>query len=145
MIELAFEIEQRLRALAPDRFAHIGTVAALPAINQQPPAYPAAYIVPLAHEPQGNEALQGVAQLEALTVALVLCVKHAGDPTGAKALLQLVACRQAVADALLGWVAPGLGGPLVFAGGSLERVEAGTVWWTDEVAGQRVVCSPAQA
>lgn len=145
MVETCFELEQRLRLLAATQFAHIGTVAALPALNQLPPAYPAAYIVPLAHEPQANDALQGVAHLQTFTCAVVVCVKHAGDATGAKALTQLVDCRQAVQQALVAWVPPGCDGVLAFTGGSLERVEAGTVWWTDEFAALRVFIAPEQS
>ena len=145
MIELVVEVQRRLQMQCGERFAFVGGVAALPATGQMPPQFPAAYIVPLVHEPVSSSALSGAAQVQSFGFAVVQAVKHANDASGAKAMELLVAGRQAVVDALMGWTPIGAGAPITFTGGSLERVETGVVWWTDEFLTARAILVEPQS
>lgn len=139
MIELSFAFTERLISHAPDgMFRIVGTVAAFAALEALPRTMPAAYIVPLAHEAGGNDALGSVAQLQTLTLGVVLMVKHAGDASGEKATLQLQTLRDLVAKAFIGWRPPGADTFAQFIGGSLQETDAGTVVWRDDFTVQRM-------
>lgn len=138
MLAVVIDLAARLQTCTGTVFSYVGNVANLAALQAMPPSFPAAYVVPLALDAEPNSALDGVVQLQAMSFGVVLAVKHAGDATGAKAIADLVAARRAVALALQGWVPPDCGTVVTFTSGSLDRLEAGTVWWTDEFAVGRI-------
>lgn len=121
----------RLQGQRPP-FAIVEGVARFAAIRAEPPAYPAAYVLPLAETASPNtRATGGHVQQVSMSVAVVILCRAAQDPSGAAAVTDLAALRLAVRDALLGWTPDGASDGYEYTGGELLRAEGGSVWWQD--------------
>lgn len=121
----------RLQGQRPP-FAIVEGAAQFAAISTEPPAYPAAYVLPLAETASPNtHATGGILQEVSVSVAVVILCRAAQTPSGAAAIADLAALRLAVRDALLGWAPDGASDGYEFSGGELLRAVAGSVWWQD--------------
>lgn len=121
----------RLQGQRPP-FAIVEGVARFAAIRAEPPAYPAAYVLPLAETASPNTHATGsILQEVSASVAVVILCRAAQDPSGAAAIADLAALRLAIRDALLGWAPAGASDGYEFSGGELLRAEGGSVWWQD--------------
>lgn len=122
---------QQLQGKRPP-FAIVEGVARFAAIRAEPPAWPAAYVLPLAETASPNaRATGGHLQQVSISIAVVIICRAVQDPSGAAAVTDLAALRLATQDALLGWTPEGAASGYDYSGGELLRAEAGTIWWQD--------------
>lgn len=94
---------------------------------------PSAYVLPLSEDAVNTASGTMVITQKVITnFAVVYAVKNLSDARGKKAIETILRdLRLKTLDALVGWV-PGDGfNQCEFAGGSLLRLEKGTVYWRD--------------
>lgn len=121
----------RIEALKPATLKVVAGALTFSGLPKQPPATPAAFVVPLQEIGGANTRANGVAQKVIERFAVILALKAANDMSGATAEGQLQAVRNAVRDRILGW-APSAGhDDIIFQRGDLVAMENGLVWWQD--------------
>lgn len=125
------EIVQRLRDTVP-ALKHIGkAVEFAAAVETNPPATPACFVIGLAETPGGVMTAESCMQRVSATVGLVLVVRNVGDKTGAAASSDMETLRKLVRAQVYGW-APAAGyDPLERGQGSLLVFRDGHLWWQD--------------
>lgn len=130
--DLAGLVEARLQAQCP-LLRQVGGSADLPAAEEALRARPAAFVVPLAERPSDPLLLGDPVQRLSASVGVVLAVANLRDPRGDAAREDLVAVRQQVRAALLGWLPAGCLDRLACAGSRLVRLDPrGVLWWQDD-------------
>ena len=96
-----------------------------------PPATPAAYVIPLNETAGKNPVLPDVHQQVAVTVGIVLVARNVADATGAATQQDMETLRSATKAKLLGW-SPATGyDVLERAGSHLLAFRDGHMWWQD--------------
>ncbi|RJF84872.1 hypothetical protein D3877_10370 [Azospirillum cavernae] len=123
----------RLKAQAPS-LRLVEGLAQLAALKQNPPTnvQPAAYVVPVSETASDNRLANGVAQRNAVTFGVVLCVTDLSDPRGVDAGDALDRARGEIRAALVGWTPEGADGPALFLGGETVDLDRfGALWWMD--------------
>lgn len=98
---------------------------------------PMAFVMPLGEQAQTKQASSVLRATVRCTFGVVLVIQALRDAEGREALRALAALRQALRDALLGWVPDGqTGEPVIYLGGELVQFEGdGRLWWSDEFQG----------
>lgn len=120
----------RIAAECP-QFKLIEGVAEFAALVGQPKALPACYVVPLSESDAGDDDFDGDYQRVDARFGVCIAAGNVCSPGGREALNDLQALRQAVRDALLGWVPAGFDMPALFDRGELLAIKPGLVWWQD--------------
>lgn len=143
MIDISFSAVDRLVSTCGTLFAHIGNLADFAALSDVPRSVPAAYVIPLGETAEPLDLVGVSAQTHTATLGVVFIVRHAGDATGSKATLALQTLRNAVHNALVGWVPSVNEDALQFASGTLiELMDGGAVAWRDDFTISRRVVRP---
>lgn len=126
-------IVARLKAEAPS-LRLVEGLAQLAALKQNPSTnvQPAAYVVPVSETAGDNRLANGIAQRNAVTFGVVLCITDLSDPRGDAAGDVLDEVRGEVRAALVGWTPIGASGPALFVGGeTIDLDRFGALWWMD--------------
>lgn len=126
-------IVTRLRAEAHS-LKLVEGLAQLAALKQNPPTnvQPAAYVVPVSEAADDNRLANGIAQRNAVTWGVVLCLTDLSDTRGEAAGDALETVRGQVRAALVGWTPDGASGPALFVGGeTIDLDKFGALWWMD--------------
>ena len=112
-------IAERIRAQVPaDVIAHVAVALTASAwAGLTVTRSPAVFVVPASELPQPNSRATGrVRQAVSTEIVLLIVIRSAGDPAGARKVDPWTAVREALIEALLGW-APGAGlGPMTYGG-----------------------------
>lgn len=141
MIDVVQAFAERLEQQCGHLFAKVGQIADFEAMQDMPRLVPVAYVLPRGESASASASIKGSSTQEhTLGIQVVYITRHAGDPTGAKAVTALHPLREAVHDSLVGWVPPNCSGHRVdFQSGQLAGVEAGTSVWQDDFQVRRLV------
>ena len=127
------EIIQRLATHADDLGLKLvdGAGAFQAAVESNPTATPAAYVVMLEENPAPSVSEALVIQEVSANIGVILVVRNVTDARGAAAQTDMETLRQAVKALLLGW-APAAGVcPLERGPGRLLAFRDGHMWWQD--------------
>lgn len=98
---------------------------------------PMAYVMPLGEQALARQASSVLRQTVRCQFGVVLVIQALRDAEGREALRALRVLRQALRDALVGWVPDvATGEPVIYLGGELVQFEGdGRLWWSDEFQG----------
>ncbi len=131
-MSLVEAVKTRLKAQTPLRMVQ-GALELAAALKAPSVATPAAFVVPMADRPGGDQAFSG-STLQAVntTLAIVLVLDNKRDSTGNAANDELEKLRAEVRQALLGWAPDGFDSPLTAGKGQLIDLDNGRVWWGDQ-------------
>lgn len=137
MIDIVIAAADRLRAQVPQPgLASVVLLADHAAARSVAVQLPAAYVLPVSEhaEPSGTYGLS--TQRHACTLRVVLCIRHAGDASGAQAAAALQCLRESVQAALVNWTpdlpdADKACGALAFAAGELLSFDDSVTMWSD--------------
>lgn len=129
MIRVA-EVAARIEAAVPALAGRLGTATQFSALvqrNQMPQQSPAGFVLPGAISGGNADAMTGVfRQAFDETVSVVLAVRSASDPTGAKAADELTPLIRAVVLAVCGWAPDDAVGVFALGSGDFVGFENGT-------------------
>jgi hypothetical protein len=124
-------VQARLNDLVPalgKRTAGVADMAALVQQDVLPQRMPAAFVLPLGFDAGAADAATGTfRQPVNEMIGVVLFVEALGDPKAEKALTKVDELKDAVVQALAGWVPAGAIDALVMLRGRLLSVTSGTV------------------
>lgn len=112
----------------------VGASADLDAAIDGVLAMPAAFVLPLSELGQDIPMTGSTSERTTLAFGVLHVIKNARDAQGGAALDDLAAHRQALRQALVGWVPnDATGEPVTFTSGRLLRLDGdGRLWWIDE-------------
>ena len=131
-MDLQFVIA-RLKAQLPT-IRQLGGVADLDAAINGSVSVPAVFVMPQAEGAELTAPMTGVVR-QSFTPSwgVIQVISNRRDAAGASALTELAPLRQAVRQALVGWVPDATTGEPVYAtGGRLLRMDGdGRLWWID--------------
>ena len=129
-MDLASIIKRLSEQSAELRF--VGGSADIPS-QSAPAKRPSAFVYPLIEQPAANTLVSGVDQRVQVRFAVLLCVTDArpGIHQG-RTLTELEAVRESVRIALLNWQPPNASDICEFAGGQLQAMGDGLLWWQDD-------------
>lgn len=140
MIDVSYAVVVRMNAQVGSQFSFVGTAADFAALDAVPRSVPAAYVIPLAERAEPADVIGANAQTHTATFGVLFIVRHAGDGSGAKAMLSLHALRRATHDAIVGWVPADCFDVVQFVSGALaELIDGGVVAWRDDFSVRRRV------
>ena len=123
-------LKDRLQGIA----RQVGEAAGLEAAMAGVVSPPAAFVIPLADKGREMPVTGVTRQHITHLVGVVYCIENFRTATGAAAVVDLQALRDATWQALVGWVPDASNGePVLFLGGELIQMEGdGRLWWADE-------------
>lgn len=93
---------------------------------------PAAFVIPLADDPEENGAETGVRQRLVETFGVVVALSNVTDERGQTAYSAVHEIRKEIWKALLGWVPDEDYGAVQYAGGNLVQLDRARLWWQFE-------------
>ncbi len=135
---LGTDIETRIEAEVGE-LKLIGGAAGLAALRQGskvvvPPQTPAAYVVVMREQPEGDLRTTGLSALQRVVyhVAVITVVRVANDRQGEQTNAQSDAVRQSIRDALFGWTPPAFDDAFIRGPSTLFDFEGGAHWHQDE-------------
>lgn len=108
-------------------------------VLQVPNLTPAAYVVVLREQPQGDLRDTGLSVLQLVTyhVAVITVVRVANDKLGDKTNAISDQVRGGIKDQLFGWTPEGFDGPFIRGPSMLFDFEGGAHWHQDEFITER--------
>jgi hypothetical protein len=123
----------RLRAAAMPPFKLVDAASEYAALDAPPPAarLPAAYILPLGSQPGASGLVNRVRQRVVETIGVVILAGNLRDARGGAAAADIVALRDAVRTALLGWTPAAGWEQAQLAGGQLIGIDEGVLAWQE--------------
>lgn len=143
MIDVAFAVRDRIIERCHTLFANVGMIADSARVADITKATPAAYVIPMSEQAGPARDLGASVQLHELAVGVFYIVRQAGDASGERSADAITVLRDAVADALVGWVpecgAAGSIAPMQFASGSFAGLDDGITSWQDDFTTRRYV------
>ena len=101
------------------------------AVESNPKATPAAFVISLGDDPGPSVMADQVIQRVATPLGIVLVVRNLSDTKGVAAGQDMEALRAAVKAALLGWQPAAEYDPLQRGRGTLLAFKDGHMWWQD--------------
>lgn len=125
------EVIARLKATVPALKLVGGAADLQAAVEVNPPATPAVFVIPVEDSPGARFAADVTMQRVTTVVGLVLVVKNLADKHGAAAATDMEALRQAVRDQVYGWQARPELDPFERGPGKHLAFRDGHVWWQD--------------
>ncbi len=93
--------------------------------------YPAAFVVPSAIQPQGDDGYGGGSQLVRESYGIVIAVRNVNDPTGSDSADVVAQLITDVRNALLGWRPTDDHASMTYGGGRLVDMIHNTVSWQE--------------
>lgn len=133
-MSIVSEICDRLKAINPPVFRIVEDAAAFAALNGEPKATPAVYVLVEEEQSADNERMTGpVMQRVEADIAAVIVTRNVSDAIGGAAAGDIEALKAAVRKALIGLVpAASQGGdPIIHISGNLLKARNGHVWWRE--------------
>jgi len=125
------EVVTYLQAAVP-ALKQVGAAAQFQAaVESNPRATPAAFVIPLSEDPGPSTMADQVIQRVATSFGVVLVVKNLTDNKGVAASQDLEVLRKEVKAALLGWQPAPEFDPLQRGRGVLLTFKDGHMWWQD--------------
>lgn len=127
-------IEQRLKASLAGTARQVEGCAGLDAALRGVVTTPAVFVMPLDEKGYAMPTTGVVRQKLESLCGVVMCLENLRQASGGAAVVDLAVMRQAVRQALVGWVPdPANGEPMLFVGGELIQFNGdGRIWWSDE-------------
>jgi hypothetical protein len=125
------DIIARLKATVPMLKLVGGAADFQAAVEANPPATPAVFVIPVEDMPGARFAADVTMQRVTATVGLVLVVRNLADKHGAAASTDMEVLRQAVKDQVFGWQAKPELDPFERGPGKHLAFRDGHVWWQD--------------
>ena len=101
------------------------------AVESNPRATPAAFVISLSEDPLPSAMADQVIQRVSMTLGVILVVKNLTDHKGVAAGQDMEALRAQVKAALLGWQPAPSYDPLQRGRGTLMVFKDGHMWWQD--------------
>jgi len=126
-------IAQRIKSAVPALKDVQGAASLESALKSGLRALPTAFVIPLTEDAGRNSSgSQVVTQRITERFAIIIAAKDMGDNVGAKAAQALRPIRQGVMASIMGWEASTKHTAIEFDGGTLFKVNAGTIFWRDK-------------
>lgn len=130
-MSIVSEICDRLKAIDPPVFRIVEDAAAFAALNGEPKATPAAYVLVEEEHSGDNERMTGpVMQRCEGDIAVVIVTRNVSDAIGGAAAGDIETLKGAVRKALIGFVPDTSrgGDPIIHVSGNLLKAKNGHVW-----------------
>lgn len=125
------QIVERIQATVPAFRLVGGAIDFQAAVESNPTATPACFVIPMREQPGPSIAADILQQKVVATVGIVIVVRNLGDRVGAAAGSDLDQLRLAVKAQLYGWTPDPALDPLERGMGNLLAFRDGHAWWQD--------------
>ncbi|OON62285.1 hypothetical protein B0920_02060 [Massilia sp. KIM] len=125
------QLIERIDTMVPQLRLVGGAIDFQAAVENNPKATPACFVIPMREQPGPSIASDVMQQKVTASIGVVLVVRHLGDTTGAGAGNDLEVLRRQVREQIYGWTPDPAIAPLERGAGQLLAFRDGHAWWQD--------------